>query len=234
MKDQEEIERIFSDSIKSTREWNEEFFMNPDKYLKIGDIGDLHLEWFNARYAYLRMMEYMPLFDRAYKLLTERKHFSRKNAFGEMHGDGCLWIEKADNVQVIIEERQSYRRAYIKSETRFHIRALSYQWNCPSWRRTMLLGCTIKKMKNQGFKPTVDYKNGAPNFLYGDSRDVGYILSMELDWQSKFLDECLGAEKAGTIPSMKKGIDSFCDYTIGGITCIKFWEVYLDDPKLLE
>lgn len=204
------------DILKKARK--KEFYGDPEKYLCLDEVGDLHIQWFFDRYAALRMLQKMPIFDRAYELLTERKHFSRANSFGEMHCDGYLWIEKCEDVKVIVEERQSFRMIYIKDSYRFHIRELYYKYAWPSYRRKKLWGISISKFRDQRFKPScpedIDSRFGA--FTYGDARDEGYILSMDM------LIE--GFEK----------VEYANSGTLSAIKSLDFWVHYLDNPSELE
>lgn len=200
-------------------DFQKKFYNTPEKYVPISEIGDLHVQWFVDRYAALRMIKNMPIFEQAYSLLTERGNYSRKNAFGEMHCDGFLWIEKHPKIKVIIEERQSYKYIYIKEPCKFHIRALAYNLNYPEYRRTQLKGITIDGFRKQGFVSFCPDNVNAERFgafTYGDARDEGYILSMD------FL--CKGMEK----------IEYADSRTISAIENMKYWQVYLDDPTELE
>ena len=145
-------------------------------------------------------------------MLAERKHYSRANAFGEMHCDGFLWIEKCEEVQVIVEERQSYRFIYIKDSTSFHIRELYYKWVYPAYNKKRLSGLTIPKFRKQGFKHYCPEKDRFKGFTYGDCRDSGYILSMNM--YGNVFDKADRADER----------------TLFAIDCLNFWEVYLDDP----
>lgn len=197
----------------------EKFYKHPNKYIPINELGDLYLNWFNERYAALRMIKNLPIFNKAYKLLTERKNFSRNNAFGEMHCDGFLWVIKHDKIKVIVEERQSYKYIYIDNGSKFHIRALDYHGNYPAYRRNELKGISEIKFKKQGFQPYCPKDVNTQRFgafTYGDSRDEGYIMSMEY-WL--------------------KGHEQ-CDYansrTIAAAQMIEYWIPYLDNPDELE
>ena len=107
-----------------------EFWKNPLAHLELSDVGDLHAGWFMERYAAERAMARIDIVRKAYDVCVAGKHFSRAKAFGEMHADGYLWVEKTDDpdVKVVIEERQSYKRAYIlydgEYKKEFHIRDL--------------------------------------------------------------------------------------------------------------
>ena len=204
---------------KELKKKYDEFHQNPDKYIPIDELGDLYLRWFNERYAALRMIKNMPIFEKAFNLLTERGNFSRDNAFGEMHCDGYLWVMKHEKIKVIVEERQSYKYIYIDDGSSFHIRALDYQSNYPAYRRNELKGITEAKFKKQGFKPYCPQDVNSKRFgafTYGDARDEGYIMSMEYWFK--------GHEK--------------CEYadgrTISAAQMIEYWQVYLDNPNELE
>ena len=197
----------------------DEFYKNPQKYIPLDDLGDLYLGWFYDRYVALRMLKNMPIFERAYELLTERKHYSRNNAFGEMHCDGYLWILKHDTIKVIVEERQSYKYIYINDGNHFYIRALEYKYNYPPYRRKELKGITEAKFKKQGFKPHCPQDPNEERFdafTYGDSRDDGHLLSMDY-WLK-------GHEKA----------ENSDGHSIAAIKSLEYWVYYLDDPNELE
>lgn len=203
-----------------TKKDYQEFYRNPNKHIPINEMGDLYLRWFNQRYAALRMIKNLPIFEKAFKLLTERGNFSRRNAFGEMHCDGYLWVMKHEKVKVIVEVGQSHKHIFINDGFDFHIRALSYDSNYPAYRRNELKGITEKKFKEQGFEPYCpeDYESGRFGaFTYGDGRDDGYILSIK----------CLGMADHAE-----------CDFvnnkTIGAIERMEYWEKYLDNPEELE
>ena len=196
----------------------EDFHENPDKYLRIDEVGDLHLQWFYDKYAALRLLKNIPIFERAYDLLTERKNFSRRNAFGEMHGDHYLWIEKHPKIKVLVDQDQSHRYIYLMDGHRFHIRALEYEYNCPVYRRKQLKGITVAKFRKQGFKTKCqdnqDKRFGA--FSYGDERDDGYILSADLS--IKYHEKVEYADIR----------------SISAIKNMEYWVPYLDDPEQLE
>ena len=189
---------------------------NPAKYIHIGDDGDNIIKELNKNYAGLRMLKQMTLFDRAFKMLTERGHFSRKNAFGEMCRDGYMWVEKHENVQVIVEVRQSYMHIFIKDGYRFHIRALDYKYNYPPLRKQELKGITVAKFKAQGFRPTTNKDFDA--FRYGDNRDEAYIFSMVY----------MPPRRAGDEEIMI--VNGVNDRTLFIIDSLSFWEHYLDNP----
>lgn len=194
-----------------------EFSRNPDKYLPIDELGDLWLQSFNDRYAGLRLKKNIPIFEKAYKLLSERGHYSKKNSFGEMHCDGYLWIMKHESIQVIVEERQSYKYIYIKDGLDFHIRALNYSNNYPALKKIELKGITEDKFKKQGFKR---YCSNDVNeerfsaFTYGDERDKGYVLSACLIGGFEKVDKA--NQRVNTV-----------------ISLMEQWDYYLDNPEEL-
>lgn len=210
----------------------DEFHKHPENYLSIDEIGDLHIQWFYNKYAALRLKSVLPIFERAYELLTERGNFSRKNAFGEMHCEGYLWIEKHDEIKVIVEERQSYSNIYIYDGYSFHIRALDFATNYPQHRKNELKNIKLKGFIEQGFKPFCpnDYNiKTFDAFTYGDSRDDGYIVSVSGLYKSNEMPE--------EIRKMFKNLIS-CDYadsrTLYMLDSLNFWTHYLDNPDDLE
>lgn len=211
----------FTDMKKAnnkTKQDFEHFYRNPDEYIPVDEIGDMYLNWFFERYAAIRMMKNLPIFKKAYRTLTKRGNFSREDAFGEMHCDGYLWIEKHPTVKVIIEERQSFKYIYMYDGFHFHIRALDYAYNYPDHRKRELKGITIEKFRKQDFAPHCPEKISErfDAFSYGDRRDDGYILSMDCYMK--------GFEKVDS-PDMR---------TISAITNLEYWVHYLDDPSELE
>jgi hypothetical protein len=204
-----EIERLDMESRK-------EFYHRPEEYLPLDEVGDLHIQWFYDRYCALRLLQKLPLFNRAYDLLVKRGNFSRHNAFGEMHCDGYMWVEKCDHSKIIVEERQSYKMIFIYGEDKFHIRELDYKWAYPPGRRGFLRELTLKKFKDTNFKTVPDNRDSNPGFWLGDSRDKGYIVSMDM-----FLP---GREK----------IDRASQGSLAAINSIDFWEHYIDNPNELE
>lgn len=185
------------------------FYNNPQNFIPISQEGDHYLKEFNKRYAGLRMKGMLPIFYKAYDLLTKRKCYSRKTAFGEMSRDGYIWIMKHDTIKVIVEERQSYKYIYIDDGSEFHIRALNYKNNYP--QKPELTGITEDKFKEQNFRH--DFKqDGCNGFKFGDARDEGYILSCEYNFE--------GMEEA----------DHVNDRTLIAIDSIEFWDYYLDNP----
>ena len=208
-----------ADMGKLSKSDYENFYRNPDKHIPIDKLGDLYLNWFYERYAALRMLKNLPIFEKAYKILTDRKNYTRKNAFGEMHGDGYLWIVPHPKIKVIVEERQSFRYIYISDGYKFHIRALDYECNYPALKKNELKGITIQKFRKQGFVPYCSMDVNAKRFdafTYGDRRDDGYVLSMEY---------CLkGFEK----------VDNPDGWSLSAIKNLEYWEIYLDDPSELE
>ncbi len=194
-------------------QWKKEFHNNPDKYLSIDELGDLRIGWLYDRYAALRLLKNMYLFDKAYELMTERKNFSRRNAFGEMHGDCYMWIEKCDH-SVIVFKGQSYKRIFIKENYTFHIRDLYYSCLWREGEKQRLKGLTVKKLKENNFERKYNKDNN--NCLkYGDARDRGYIATMDM----------LLEGRATIKDSSKK--------TLMVIDHMQFWEPYLDDPDSL-
>lgn len=185
-----------------------------DADIPLNDVGDYEIQKLFNAYACERMLENKSIFDRAYDYLVENEMFSSEEAFGEMHADGYLWVEKHDEVKVIVEERQSYRFIYIDDGKSFHIRALDYEFNYPEARRKELEGVTVDRFREQDFRPNSNSKFEA--FQYGDTRDEAYVLSLEY-----FLE---GHEK--------------CDYadgaTLFAIRGLEFWKPYLEDPTTLE
>ena len=96
------LDRRFRDT-----EWhhNAGLFFSEKDYTD--ECGELYLGWFYDSYATEKLKRYLPVFEKAYNVLTERKNFSRRNAFGEMHGDNYIWIERCDHSKVIVFETQS-------------------------------------------------------------------------------------------------------------------------------
>lgn len=202
-----------------------EFWNNPTDHLELTDVGDLHIGWLIERFAAERAKSRIETVIKAYDVCVTGKHFSRAKAFGEMHADGYIWVEKTDdpNVKVIIEERQSYKRAYIlydkKYKKEFHIRDLYCKWAYPTYRKIELKGITIANFRKQGWKHVCPNVPSARfnAFTYGDCRDAGYIASMDY-WTDGLIEP---------------KIDSATTYTLGALRCIEFWDYYLDNPKLL-
>jgi hypothetical protein len=188
-----------------------EFMNSPDKYLPIDELGDFYLRKFNDRYAGLKAVKQIPLFEKAFKILSDRGCYSKELAFGEMHGDGYLWVLKHKDIKVIIEQQQSYKLVYILDGLHFHIRALDYAMNYPQYRKTELKDITETRFKSIGFKLNNTFKA----FTYGDERDSGYILSMCL---IKGLESIEGSNTR----------------TINVLELMKNWEYYLDNPDELE
>ena len=200
---------------------SEEWYNNPEQIQEGSDVGDLHVQWFLDNYVGGRLDQHMDLFNRAFALLTERGHYSRENAFGEMHGDCYLWIEKCDHSDVLVYEMQSSRTMFIKEhkwdETyggteppmfgRFHIRDLYYKYAYPAYKKEQLKGAKLKDWRKKDFIPQ-----------YSDSRDVGYIGSAEHN---------ILREYKTTIKDATLRTSCIIDF-------MGFWEVYLDNPEELE
>lgn len=194
-----------------------DFYKNPENYLSIDEIGDLELDWFTKNYVGLRFMKNKPIFDKAYEVLSQRGNFSKENAFGEMHGDGYLWIVPHDSVKVIVNEQQNFCYIYIDDGEDFHIRGLEYDGYYPSYRQHEFEGILVERFEQQGFKPSCpeDGTKRFNAFTYGDGRDTGYVLSV---YYSNYSNDC-------------KYVN---DRTLWGIRNMEFWSAYLDNPEKLE
>ncbi len=202
------LDRRFRDT-----EWhhNAGLFFSEKDY--INDCGELYLGWFYDSYATEKLKRFLPIFDRAYKILIERKNFSRKNAFGEMHGDNYIWIEKCDHSKVIVFETQSCRYLIIREDgysPGFHIRELYSQW---AYNRNRLRGLTVSRFRKFDFK-TGQSQCENNGFFYGDARDEGFICSS--NWGSEFKLKDANRDALSVIGLMK------------------YWETYLDNPDELE
>jgi len=194
-------------------EWhhNAGLFFSEKDY--INECGELYLGWFYDSYATEKLKRYLPIFDKAYTVLTERENFSRKNAFGEMHGDNYIWIEKSDYSKVIVFETQSCKFLMIREDGHFpafHIRELYSQWASKS---SQLKGLTVSKFRKFDFK-TGQSQSENNGFYYGDSRDEGFICSSDWGGELKLKDANRN--------------------TLSVIGLMKYWEHYLDDPNELE
>ncbi len=195
-------------------EWfnNASLFFSEKDYMN--DCGELHLGWFFDSYATEKIKRYLPIFDKAYNVLTERKNFSRRNAFGEMHGDNYIWIEKCEHSKVIVHETQSCLFLMIWKDSEyfpeFHIRELYSRW---AYNRSLLRGLTVSKFRKFDFK-TGQSQSENNGFFYGDSRDEGFICSNGMGGELKL-------ENANR--------DS-----LSVIGLMKYWETYLDNPDELE
>jgi len=200
---------------------DERWTAKPELITEISEMGDYYVQEFLDNYAGKRVEQLMPLFDRAFKLLTEREHYSRKNAFGEMHCDSYMWIEKCEHSQVIVYEIQSARFMFIKEnkydETygsdeppmfgKFHIRQLYFKYQYPTWMKAKLADAKLKHFRKIDFKP-----------LYCDSRDIGY----------------LGTATHDILRRGETKVKDATMQTIKVMDMMKFWEVYLDNPEELE
>ena len=195
-------------------EWfhNASLFFSEKDYMN--DCGELYLGWFYDSYATEKLKRYLPIFERAYNVLTERKNFSRKNAFGEMHGDNYIWIEKCGHSKVIVFETQSCLFLMICKDTEyfqeFHIRELYTQF---AYKRSQLRGLTISKFRKFNFK-TGQSQSENNGFYYGDHRDNGFICSSDYSGEFKLKD----ANRD----------------TLSVIGLMTYWEHYLDNPEDLE
>lgn len=203
----------FDQRFRNT-EWhhNASLFFSEKDYM--GDCGELYLGWFYDSYATEKLKRYLPVFERAYKILTDRNNFSRKNAFGEMHGDNYIWIEKCDHSKVIVFETQSCKFLMICKDAEyfpeFHIRELYSQY---AYKRNQLKGLTVSKFRKFNFK-TGQSQSENNGFYYGDNRDEGFICSTGFGEELKVED----ANRD----------------TLSVIGLMKYWERYLDNPDELE
>jgi len=199
---------------------SENWYDHPERIQEANDVGDLYVQWFLDNYVGGRLDKNMDLFNRAFALLTERGHYSRDNAFGEMHGDCYLWIEKCEHSQVLVYEQQSSRILFIKEnlydETygedkpmfgKFHIREIWYKYAYPSWKKAQLKGYKLKDWRKADFKPS-----------YGDARDIGYVATAEHN----------------TLRGYETSIKDATMRASAIIDLMGFWEVYLDNPEDLE
>jgi hypothetical protein len=182
--------QIFTELNLTVMEKNKEFYENPEKYLRI---------------------------DEAFEVLTERGNFSKETAFGEMHGDGYMWIVQHESVKVIVNQEQSFCYIYIDDGDNFHIRGLEYDGYYPSFIQSEFKRITVDKFKKQGFKPSCpdDGNKRFDAFTYGDGRDIGYVLSVKY---SRYGTKC----------------EYVNDRTIWGIRNMENWSAYLENPENLE
>lgn len=214
----------------------EKFYNNPETYIPIDEMGDLYLNYFRCKYAALRMLKNLPIFERAHKVLTEGHHYSHRTAFGEMHGDGYLWSPPHPIAKVIVEQWQSYRHIHILHPGSYHIRALAYAGNYPRHRSAELTGITEAKFRQHDYlpkcHPAKQWSLNNRGFTYGDARDKGYILSMGIGDFASAKTELELKYARGLLESQPaKDVN---DHTISGIRSIETWLHYLDNPEDLE
>ncbi|MCK5019017.1 MAG: hypothetical protein KAS32_18295 [Candidatus Peribacteraceae bacterium] len=201
-------------------ERKERWFDYPKNIVAASEIGDYEVQNFLDNYIGGRLDQNMELFDRAFALLTERGHYSRKNAFGEMHCDSYMWIEKCEHSQVLVYEIQSARFLFVKEnkydETygeeracfgKIHIRELYFEHAYPAWKKNQLKNAKLKHFRDADFK-----------MRYGDSRDEGYI----------------GTAEHAILRNYETSIKDATMRTASIIDMMCFWEVYLDNPDELE
>lgn len=183
-----------------------------ESYISVDYLGDYAIQSIYDRYTAKRLIQRLPIFDKAYKLLLERGNFSRRKSFGEMHGDNYIWIEKCQDKgrRVIVQEAQSFSVVFIDDKTSFHIRRLKYRYSFGMETKD-LKGCTLKKYREIDFKP-----NSEGLLRFGDARDDGYEASM-----STYL---IGHEK----------VDNSNISTLFIIGLMDYWEYYLEDTNRLE
>lgn len=192
---------------------NKNKYEYPEEYFRIDDVGDLHIQWMFDRYAAMRLMQKLPLFDRAYDLMVERKNYSRKNAFGEMHGDVFMWVEKCGHSKIIVLEHQNGSLIFIRANYKFHIRELLHQSTYPPYKKAELKESTLGNFKRTDFDKG---HNENQALRYGDARDIGYLGSMDMLIKGRERLEYANSRILNTI----------------GL--INFWEIYIDDPTELE
>lgn len=193
---------------------NKHFHRNPAKYLPLSEAGDQRIQWFMDKYAGLRLLQRLPLFEKAYTLMKERGNISRKKAFGEMHGDNYMWIIEVPEksyLKVIALEMQSNMILFIKDGGSFHIREVYYPNIFPAYRKHELTFCSLKNFIKTKFR---QYE-GNEGYVYGDSRDSGYLGSTTL------------------IPGCES-IDGANRRILHAIELMDYWEPYLNDPDELE
>jgi len=210
--------KLHASISKLSKSGYENFYQNPDNHIPIDEFGDFYLNFFYERYTALRMLKNLHIFEKAYKILTSRKNYTRENSFGKMFGDGYLWIVQHPTIKVIVSEWQSFHYIYINDGYNFHIRALDYELNYPTCRKIELKGISIQKFIKQDFVPycplNVNVKRFAA-FTYGDSRDTGYILSMSY------------------VLNRFEKVDNPGRYCLHAIKNLEVWEPYLDNPSEL-
>lgn len=210
-----------------------ELWKTPEKILSLDDVGELHLQWMIEYFAAERLIQRLPIFDKAVEVMTERGNFSRKNAFGEMHGDCYMWIEKAD-CPVICYEDQNNRLLFIKSNScKFYIRQLAYGANIYNWGRSFS-NCKLSTFRTTGFKQCDEN----PAFRYGDSRDSGDRCSAGLfGMPVASLEELeeLGIPAKFHLPNNEMNkVDNADFHTFYALKLMDYWEPYLDNPDELE
>jgi len=219
-----ELEELKDKIKKIDEEEEKDWFRHPERLTEISRVGDLHVEWFLLNYVERRLESYMSLFDEAYKLMTKRKNFSRRSAFGEMHGDNYMWVCKCDHSQVICLETQSCKFLYIRKSNHhepdttystFHIRQLWTKYlYCPG-ESARLKGLTLKMFKDNDFSSINGSFDSNKGLWFGDNRDNGFVLSI-----NKVNDHVYG--------------DVDFEMAVSVIDNMAFWEIYLDDPTQLE
>jgi len=209
---------------KEIDEYNERWFHHPERLTSIDDVGEQEIRWLQQKFYTLRLISVIPLYERAYDFMVKRGNFSRKNAFGEMHGDRYMWVEKCDHSKIIVYEEQSCKIIYIYTFgdpfPQFHARELYYKYSYPTWKKTELKGITVEKFRNQNFLTgtinswvSKSKTERFDAFEYGDGRDRGYLFS------------CKG------INDKLEDVANFTGYAIKNI---EYWETYIDDPSQLE
>ncbi len=213
----------------SSYESGAEFWQHPEKYIPIDDVGHDRLLNFYGRFAVLLLQKNMPIFERAYEVLTERGNYSRDNAFGEMKGDRYLWVEKHPSIKVLVLEAQSYSFIYIKDGFSFYIRAIANKLDYPEYRKVQYKNSTIEKFRKCGFKISKSFSA----FAYGDGRDDCHIMSCEGMYGLKDVPEEKQSNdlvKAIMAVNCMRTTDNPDYRTIRAIEDIAQWEYYLDDP----
>lgn len=209
-------QELLAGMLINSYEYGEEFWKYPEKYVPISDVGHDRVINFYGRFAVSYLVKVMPIFNRAYDLLTKMGKYSEKDAFGEMHGDRYLWIEKHDTIKVLVLKEQSHSFIYIKDGCSFYIRALEYGKEATE----------IKKYRSQNFK-----LGKALYFKYGDGRDRKHVFSCGM-----VIEKVPKGTSSNELVKALQGVsessttDNPNYHTIHAIEQIAEWEYYLDNP----
>ncbi len=210
---------------------------NTRDLISLDEMGDRDLDQFVKNHYALRIEKVIPIFDKAYKVLSERGHFSRDNAFGEMCHDRHIWIIPHDDVDVIVSEQQNYEFIYIRYKdymyNNFHARTLESEWKELDDKEIKEYTVSVEQFERQEFKPyyhPTDNKKTFSSFCSGGGNDEGYVFSMEYASLMGFNKD---VNRKSIDNFIRPKLSSYNPICRAALVDIEYWESYLDNPSEL-
>lgn len=213
-------QKTLSDILIKSYEFGENFWKYPDRFVPIDEVGHHRIKNLYGRFAVLYLLKVLPIFYRACEILEAGNHFSEDTKFGEMHGDGYMWLEKSEEIKAIVFKEQSHSFLYIKDGASFYIRSLEFGNEEKH----------LKKFRNSKFLKSKQN----PLFIYCDGRDKNHVFSCDMLIEERPVDNT-DSKINETLCRLYDSIvtDSADYHTIHAIEQIGEWQYYLDNPDEL-